>query len=337
MARKVEAPTAVTVRASVVGKSLEKTNMNSIAILEAVNTSYVPFNGQQILTAMAAGVAYVAMKPIVENLGMSWGTQQQKLMKQLDKFNCIHMNMVAADGKLRKLLCLPLKKLNGWLFSINPEKVRADIRDKLIQYQEECFSVLHDYWTKGHVVNPRKAKKALPGKITTEQQEAIKQLVMSRGQSLPKEKQAKAMITMWSSLKSHFGCSYKEISEEQFTEALSLAARVPLEGEFIGKQEKKTNELSAKEANSLVWLWDYANRSQALFRELYPALKQIQSNYSGRCHDCGYEFSRIIDIARDVLINHSRDVNINEPDGPTNLSAWMRLKNKELPPSVHNY
>lgn len=311
--------------------------MNSIAILEAVNTSYVPFNGQQIITAMAAGVAYVAMKPIVENLGMSWGTQQQKLMKQLDKFNCIHMNMVAADGKLRKLLCLPLKKLNGWLFSINPEKVRADIRDKLIQYQEECFSVLHDYWTKGHVVNPRKAKKALPGKITTEQQEAIKQLVMSRGQSLPKEKQAKAMITMWSSLKSHFGCSYKEISEEQFTEALSLAARVPLEGEFISKQEKKTNELSAKEANSLVWLWDYANRSQALFRELYPALKQIQSNYSGRCYDYGHEFSYVIGMARDVLINHTRDVDINEPDGPTNLSAWMRLKNKELPPSVHNY
>jgi hypothetical protein len=52
--------------------------------------------------------------------------------------------------------CLPLKKLNGWLFSINPEKVRADIRDKLIQYQEECFTVLHDYWTKGQSVNPRK-------------------------------------------------------------------------------------------------------------------------------------------------------------------------------------
>lgn len=197
--------------------------------------------------------------------------------------------------------------------------------------------MLYEYWTKGHVVNQRKAKKALPGKITTEQQEAIKQLVMSRGQSLPKEKQAKAMITMWSSLKSHFGCSYKEISEEQFIEALSLAARVPLEGEFIGKQEKKTNELSAKEANSLVWLWDYANRSQALFRELYPALKQIQSNYFGRCYDYGHEFSYVIGMARDVLINHTRDVDINEPDGPTNLSAWMRLKNKELPPSVHNY
>ncbi|MCV5456242.1 BRO family protein [Escherichia coli] len=189
----------------------------------------------------------------------------------------------------------------------------------------------------GSYGNTLKAKKALPGKITTEQQEAIKQLVMSRGQSLPKEKQAKAMITMWSSLKSHFGCSYKEISEEQFTEALSLAARVPLEGELIGKQEKKLNGLSAKETDSLVWLWDYANRSQALFRELYPALKQIQSNYSGRCYDYGHEFSYVIGMARDVLINHTRDVDINEPDGPTNLSAWVRLKNKELPPSLHHY
>lgn len=104
-----------------------------------------------------------------------------------------------------------------------------------------------------------------------------------------------------------------------------------------GKQEKSTNKLSAKEANSLVWLWDYANRSQALFRELYPALKQIQSNYSGRCYDYGHEFSYVIGMARDVLINHTRDVDINEPDGPTNLSAWVRLKNKELPPSLYRY
>ncbi|EOP3961397.1 TPA: P22AR C-terminal domain-containing protein, partial [Escherichia coli O157] len=96
-----------------------------------------------------------------------------------------------------------------------------------------------------------------------------------------------------------------------------------------GKQEKKLNGLSAKETDSLVWLWDYANRSQALFRELYPALKLIQSGYSGICHDYGYEFSYIIGRARGVLINHTRDIDIYEPDGPTNLLAWERLKNKE--------
>ncbi|HAV8582339.1 TPA: phage antirepressor Ant [Escherichia coli] len=309
--------------------------MKSIAT--AVSTINVPFHGAELYVVNHNGESYTPMKPIVEGMGMDWASQFTKI-KQRFKTSIVKITMqLPGDEQCREIICLALRKLAGWLQTISPNKVRTEIRDKVIQYQEECDDVLYEYWTKGHVVNPRKAKKALPGKITTEQQEAIKQLVMSRGQSLPKEKQAKAMITMWSSLKSHFGCSYKEISEEQFTEALSLAARVSLEGEFIGKQEKKANELSAKEANSLVWLWDYANRSQALFRELYPALKQIQSNYSGRCHDCGYEFSRIIDIARDVLINHSRDVDINEPDGPTNLSAWMRLKNKELPPSVHNY
>lgn len=300
--------------------------MNSIAILEAVNTSYVPFNGQQIITAMAAGVAYVAMKPIVENLGMSWSTQQTKLMKQISKFNCVHMNMVAADGKLRKLLCLPLKKLNGWLFSINPEKVRADIRDKLIQYQEECFTVLHDYWTNGKAENARK-KTSVDDR--TPLRDAVNMLVSKKHLMYP---EAYAMIHQRFNVE-----SIEELDASQIPQAVEYIHRVVLEGEFIGKQEKKTNELSAKEANSLVWLWDYANRSQALFRELYPALKQIQSNYSGRCYDYGHEFSYVIGMARDVLINHTRDVDINEPDGPANLSAWMRLKNKELPPSVHNY
>ncbi|EAM2071957.1 phage antirepressor Ant [Salmonella enterica subsp. enterica serovar Java] len=307
--------------------------MTSVAIAE--HTINVPFHGTNLFLVSINNEPYVPMKPVVEGMGMVWAAQFVKLKQRFAK-GISEIEIPSAGGK-QLMICLAFRKFAAWLSSIQPNKVRPEIRDNVIQYQEECDDVLYEYWTKGHVVNPRKAKKALQGKITTEQQEAIKQLVMSRGQSLPKEKQAKAMITMWSSLKSHFGCSYKEISEEQFTEALSLAARVPLEGEFIGKQEKKTNDLSAKEANSLVWLWDYANRSQALFRELYPAMRQIQSNYSGKCYDYGHEFSYIIGIARDVLINHTRDVDINEPDGPTNLSAWMRLKDKELPPSLHRY
>lgn len=300
--------------------------MNSIAILEAVNTSSVPFNGQQILTAVAAGVTYVAMRQIVENIGIDWTGQSVKLRKMKDKFNCRDISMVAADGKLRKLLCIPLKKLNGWLFSINPEKVRADIRDKLIQYQEECFTVLHDYWTKGKAENARK-KTSVDDR--TPLRDAVNMLVSKKHLMYP---EAYAMIHQRFNVE-----SIEELDASQIPQAVEYIHRVVLEGEFIGKQEKKANELSAKEANSLVWLWDYANRSQALFRELYPALKQIQSNYSCRCYDYGHEFSYVIGMARDVLINHTRDVDINEPDGPTNLSAWMRLKNKELPPSVHNY
>ncbi|EJD6508465.1 ORF6N domain-containing protein [Providencia rettgeri] len=102
----------------------------------------------------------------------------------------------------------------------------------------DVFEALEDFYFTKKDNSQRKAKQ-IAGRITSEQQEAIKQLVLNRGKALPKEKQAKAMITMWSSLKSHFGCTYKEIDSDKFTEALSLAARVPLEGEYLPKQTER--------------------------------------------------------------------------------------------------
>lgn len=268
-------------------------NIDMKSIATAVSTINVPFHGAELYVVNHNGEPYTPMKPIVEGMGMTWQSQHRKLMERFKTCIIEMMIQLPGDTQRRLVICLALRKLAGWLQTISPNKVRPEIRDKVIQYQEECDDVLYEYWTKGHVVNPRKAKKALPGKITTEQQEAIKQLVMSRGQSLPKEKQAKAMITMWSSLKSHFGCSYKEISEEQFTEALSLAARIPLEGEFIGKS--KHNEMSCFD-----WRMNVHNLNSAcihldaMYRiwrdEMEPALRLLGSpvatRFCGRIADC---------------------------------------------------
>ncbi|HHE4534127.1 TPA: phage antirepressor N-terminal domain-containing protein [Escherichia coli] len=262
-----------------------------MSIATAVSTINVPFHGAELYVVNHNGEPYTPMKPIVEGMGMDWASQFTKLKQRFAKG--IVEIAIPSVGGMQTMICLALRKLNGWLQTISPNKVRPEIREKVIQYQEECDDVLYEYWTKGHVINPRKAKKALPGKITKEQQEAIKQLVMSRGQSLPKEKQAKAMITMWSSLKSHFGCSYKEISEEQFTEALSLAARIPLEGEFIGKSEH--NEMSCFD-----WRMNVHNLNSAcihldaMYRiwrdEMEPALRLLGSpvatRFCGRIADC---------------------------------------------------
>ncbi|HBM3040352.1 TPA: phage antirepressor N-terminal domain-containing protein [Klebsiella oxytoca] len=221
--------------------------MTSIAILEAVNTSYVPFNGQQIITAMAAGIAYVAMRPVVENLGLDWATQLRKLrggagnsnrrdnsivddgrgshMTTPSKFGCCDIS-IPSKGGIQKMLCIPLKKLNGWLFSINPEKVRADIRDKLIQYQEECFTVLHDYWTKGKAENPRK-------KTTVDERtplrDAVNMLVSKRHMMYP---EAYAMIHQRFNVE-----SIEDLEATQIPDAIEYVHRVALEGEFLGKQE----------------------------------------------------------------------------------------------------
>ncbi|STY93336.1 phage antirepressor N-terminal domain-containing protein [Moraxella bovis] len=113
----------------------------------------VKFYDDTLITLEKDGEHYVAVRPIVENMGLDWARQSTKLKNP--KFNCCHMPTVAQDGKIREVLCMPIKKLNGWLFSINPEKVRSDIRHIVEQYQEECFAVLHDYWHKGVAVNER--------------------------------------------------------------------------------------------------------------------------------------------------------------------------------------
>lgn len=78
-------------------------------------------------------------------------------------------------------------------------------------------------------------KKALPNGLTAEQQDCIKAMVKARVEILPKSQQAKGTITCWSALKAKFGYrkpeTYKSIKPEDYTTALSLIARLQLDGE----------------------------------------------------------------------------------------------------------
>ena len=109
----------------------------------------VPFMGNQLtLIYDEQKNPFIAMKSVVLGIGLSWSKQREKLMKYKEKFSWALMGVTASDGKTYEMLCIPLAKLNGWLFSINPEKVRADLKDKVMRYQEECAGVLYQYWMK---------------------------------------------------------------------------------------------------------------------------------------------------------------------------------------------
>ncbi|RNT31828.1 hypothetical protein B9475_000610 [Proteus mirabilis] len=120
------------------------------------NTITVPFYDNELYVVEHNNEPYVPMKPIVEGIGLNWSSQTVKLNKYKEKFSCCDITTTGSDGKLYNMLCMPLRKLNGWLFSINPNKVKPAIKDKLIAYQEESFIAIHDYWIKGQANNPRK-------------------------------------------------------------------------------------------------------------------------------------------------------------------------------------
>ena len=107
------------------------------------------FLGKEVTLVDNNGIAYVAMREIVEGIGLAWKPKYKKLTDHSQKFSCYHMTTTGKDGKKYEMLCMPIKKLNGWLFSINPNKVHADLKERLENYQEECFLALWDYWTVG--------------------------------------------------------------------------------------------------------------------------------------------------------------------------------------------
>lgn len=54
--------------------------------------------------------------------------------------------MVAEDGKSRESVCLSIRSVAGWLFTINAGKVAPHLRKKLALYQRECADVLADHF-----------------------------------------------------------------------------------------------------------------------------------------------------------------------------------------------
>ena len=151
------------------------------------------FLGKEITLVDDNGVAYVAMREIVEGIGLSWGTQSIKLNENSKKFNCFHIETVGADGKNRQMLCMPIKKLNGWLFSINPNKVRADLKERLENYQEECFLALWDYWTEGIARRDEIKNKMIAWQ---EKKTAYKATSSQKGKALQECKQQKAALDL---------------------------------------------------------------------------------------------------------------------------------------------
>lgn len=118
------------------------------------NTITVPFYDNELYVVEHNNEPYVPMKPIVEGMGLNWKSQFSKIKQRFSK-GMVEITIPTKGGE-QSMICLQLRKLSAWMLTIYPNKVKPEIRDKVIQFQEECDDVLYRYWTEGQVVNPRK-------------------------------------------------------------------------------------------------------------------------------------------------------------------------------------
>ncbi|EKN5043312.1 phage antirepressor N-terminal domain-containing protein [Yersinia enterocolitica] len=203
--------------------------MTNLAINQSVCTITVPFHGSDLFVVNHNGEPYTPMKPIIDGMGMDWASQFTKLKKRF-KTSVVKITMqLPGDDQRRDVICLALRKLSAWLNTISPNKVRPEIRDNVIRYQEECDDVLYEYWTKGQVTNPRKTSTD----ERTPLRDAINMLVGKRGIMYPEA---------YSYVHQRFNVAHiDELPAEQLPVVIEYVHRLALEGEYLCKAN---NQLS---------------------------------------------------------------------------------------------
>lgn len=118
--------------------------------------SPVQFHGDTIFVVDHQGEPFAPMKPIIENLGLDWKAQQRKLSINHARWGMVNLT-IPSTGGLQNTLCMPVRKLAGFLGTITPKKVREELRPKIVQYQNECDDALWNYWNTGHAKRPESA------------------------------------------------------------------------------------------------------------------------------------------------------------------------------------
>jgi hypothetical protein len=199
----------------------------------------VPFHGVELYVVEYAGQPYTPMKPIVEGMGLDWGGQHKKLAANEDRWGCVSVTgiQLPGDTQRRDVLCLPLRKVGGWLMTVHASRVRAEIRDRIVQFQNECDDVLWQYWNDGIAINPRMGfTTGTNDVLTADQQETLRLMVKTLVERLPKAKQGGAAIKVWSKLKAHFKVAYRQIPQHEFAEAVSIITRTVAEWEVVDEE-----------------------------------------------------------------------------------------------------
>ncbi|KAA3657055.1 MAG: hypothetical protein DWQ04_29250 [Chloroflexi bacterium] len=97
------------------------------------------------------GHIIIPLRPLCEVLRLNWAGQRQRLQRDLILNEVSCECVIHSQGQGRSMLCLPLEYLNGFLFGINASRVKDEIRDRLLRYQRECYTVLYESFQEGRL------------------------------------------------------------------------------------------------------------------------------------------------------------------------------------------
>ena len=230
-----------------------------------ISTQTISFNHQSLVTFEQNGNHYVAMKPICENIGLAWEPQVLRIKRDEVLSQGMIVMIIPTNGGNQNMICLPIEYLNGWLFGIDINRCKPEIRDTLIKYKKECYQALHDYWFNG------KAERKTTVDDRTGLRNAVNMLVSKKGLIYS---DAYHLIHQRFNVE-----SIEDLTLEQLPQAVEYVHRIVLEGDLIIEETKEPGinlNLSESELKDLINTWmaftRFADSVGFLLRKIQPII-----------------------------------------------------------------
>ena len=230
-----------------------------------ISTQTISFNNQSLITVEQNGNHYVAMKPICENIGLAWEPQVLRIKRDEVLSQGMIVMIIPTNGGNQNMICLPIEYLNGWLFGIDINRCKPEIRGTLIKYKKECYQALHDYWFNG------KAERKTTVDDRTGLRNAVNMLVSKKGLIYS---DAYHLIHQRFNVE-----SIEDLTLEQLPQAVEYVHRIVLEGDLIIEETKEPGinlNLSESELKDLINTWmaftRFADSVGFLLRKIQPII-----------------------------------------------------------------
>ena len=105
-------------------------------------------NGVEIFAEMSSdGNIFVPIKPICTAFGIDHTAQKQRIRRHYILSSVeVTVTSTGTDGKQYEMTSLPLEYVYGWLFTIDANLVAEPVRDKVAEYQRECYDALYRHF-----------------------------------------------------------------------------------------------------------------------------------------------------------------------------------------------
>ena len=87
---------------------------------------------------------YLPVKPLCTALGINWPSQRQKIMADEVLAESTRTLRLKTRGGPQNLVCMDVEAIPMWLAGIEPSRVRADLRDRLITYRRWVRKTVYD-------------------------------------------------------------------------------------------------------------------------------------------------------------------------------------------------